>query len=103
MSACIPDAISISKDPARKPSPCLASHTAMASFSELANLSADMVSKAEDSIEARPAMRPDGIPYGRNCYTPAWLLSSLGFGDHVGAEVGQLRETGHRRVAGETG
>ena len=24
-------------------------------------------------------------------------------GDLVGAEVGQLRETGHRRVAGETG
>ena len=59
MSACIPDAISISKDPARKPSPCLASHTAMASFSELANLSADMVAKVEDSKEARPAMRPE--------------------------------------------
>ena len=37
----------------------------MASFSELANLSADMVAKVEDSKEARPAMRPE---YGRNCY-----------------------------------
>ena len=37
----------------------------MASFSELANLSADEVAKVEDSKEARPAMRPHS---GRNCY-----------------------------------
>ena len=30
----------------------------MASFSELANLSADVVAKVEDSKEARPALRP---------------------------------------------
>ena len=37
----------------------------MASFSELANLCADVVAKVEDSKEARPAMRPYS---GRNCY-----------------------------------
>ena len=31
----------------------------MASFSELANLSADEVAKVEDSKEARPALRPE--------------------------------------------
>ena len=42
----------------------------MASFSELANLSADVIAKVEDSKEARPAMRPE---YGRNCYAGALL------------------------------
>ena len=37
----------------------------METFSELANLSADVVAKVEDSEEARPAMRPYS---GRNCY-----------------------------------
>ena len=33
----------------------------MASFSELANLRADVVAKVEDSKEARPAMRCDRV------------------------------------------
>ena len=33
-------------------------HGDVATFSELANLSADVVAKVEDSKEARPAMRP---------------------------------------------
>ena len=41
----------------------------MATFSELANLSADVVAKVEDSKEARPAMRPYS---GRNCYADPW-------------------------------
>ena len=72
----------------------------MASFSELANLSADMVAKVEDSKEARGGRQCD-----RNTVaiaTPAGFFRVFDLGDNVGAEVGQLRETGHRRVAGET-
>ena len=46
----------------------------MASFSELANLSADEVAKVEDSKEARPAMRPHS---GRNCYADLRDLRDL--------------------------
>ena len=59
----MPSTVSISKDPARPHSPCFASNTAMETFSELANLSADVVAKVEDS-KKKPeaaAMR-DRIP-----------------------------------------
>ena len=46
--------VSISKDPARPLSPCLASNTAMASFSELANLRADVVAKVEEALDDAP-------------------------------------------------
>ena len=56
----MPSKVSVSKDPARPHSPCFASNTAidtaMETFSELANLSADVVAKVEDTEEARPAM-----------------------------------------------
>jgi len=54
-AAACPVRYAFQKIAARPPSPCLASNTAMASFSELANLSADVVAKVEDSKEARPA------------------------------------------------
>ena len=48
----------------------------MASFSELANLSADEVAKVEDSKEARPAMRP----YSSEKLAIAVLLARQGEG-----------------------
>ena len=72
----------------------------MASFSELANLSADEVAKVEDSKEARPAwqLRPE---YGRIAGLASFESSTLATTSAL--RLAQLRETGHRRVAGETG
>ena len=79
----MPDMVSISKDPGRPPSPCLASHTAMTSFSELANLSADVVAKVEDSKKARPAMRPYS-GHRSNCDRPGTCTPALSGGSGQG-------------------